>query len=471
MKIKKIVLADLLRLAINLLIRLFKKTICVLLFITTIWFLIVQFNKLNKYSKLNYFVENDQKFMISFDNYMNTSLKSLNETRKWLKSNYKLAGLKNVDQTLFSNTNLIRETRHDKKEKSLCISVLSKERNGQRSYVIQTVISLLTRTKLKYQDRILINIFNVASDPSSHRDLDALGNLLNIINLNDLKDIKLVKLIEGFESQLKIKEALDFSVIMNYIYINQTLCDYALIIEDDAIAAYNWYEKLIDSLRLIDKNTNWFCLKLFTSYRYYDWLAHLNTVVNSILLIFLLTFISVFIYSKLMINVVMRSYLGSFLVSKLSITTSSITNKSTVVIFFLNSCLLIFAYNAFNISPLGYGIIKYSQGFNAVANLYPRSKLNQIAKHVEYTVRSYVQGHVTNFEPKDIALKTYKKTFYLDEYIIEPSLFQHIGLHSSLGGSGKLNDVHLQQYRPFQSYSFNKEYFNLINFDPNYWLS
>ena len=106
-----------------------------------------------------------------------------------------------------------------------------------------------------------------------------------------------------------------------------------------------------------------------------------------------------------------------------------------------------------------------------MANLYPRSKLNQIAKHIEYTVRSYVQGHVTNFEPKDIALKTYKKNFLLDEYIIEPSLFQHIGLHSSLGGSDKLNDVHLQQYRPFQSYSFNKEYFNPISFDSNYWLS
>jgi hypothetical protein len=243
------------------------------------------------------------------------------------------------------------------------------------------------------------------------------------------------------------------------------------MIEDDAIAAHNWYEQLIDSLKLIDANSNWFCLKLFTSYRYYDWLSHLNTVIYSLFTIFFLTFISVFIYSRLMNNIVMKSNFGTCLASKLSITSSNITNKSTVIIFFLNSCLLIFAYNAFNISPLGYGIIKYSQGFNAVANLYPRSKLNQIAKHVEYTVRSYVKGHVTNFEPKDISLKTYKKNFYLDEYIIEPSLFQHIGLHSSLGGSAKLNDVHLQQYRPFQSYSFNKEYFNVIHFDPSYWLS
>ena len=77
---------------------------------------------------------------------------------------------------------------------------------------------------------------------------------------------------------------------------------------------------------------------------------------------------------------------------------------------------------------------------------------------------------ITSFLPKDLLLKEFKNEFRLKEYIVEPAVFQHVGLQSSF--SQRLFDkfnIFKVQYRPFQSYSFNKEYLRPIVFDPNYW--
>lgn len=70
-------------------------------------------------------------------------------------------------------------------------------------------------------------------------------------------------------------------------------------------------------------------------------------------------------------------------------------------------------------------------------------------------------------------LSRYKGEQQLNEYIVEPSLFQHVGVHSSVRKdlSRRPTDVKDNQYRPFQSYSFMKSYGSLVTFDPVYWTS
>jgi len=64
-------------------------------------------------------------------------------------------------------------------------------------------------------------------------------------------------------------------------------CQYGLLFEDDVIAAPSWYEKLATSLRELDDQRpgKWLCLKLFTAFRYYDWITHIPTLVRSVIFV------------------------------------------------------------------------------------------------------------------------------------------------------------------------------------------
>ena len=67
-------------------------------------------------------------------------------------------------------------------------------------------------------------------------------------------------------------------------------CKYALVVEDDVIPARDWYEKLADAINHIETNYNlerFMSLKLFTSFRSYDWILHHATATHWALASFL----------------------------------------------------------------------------------------------------------------------------------------------------------------------------------------
>ena len=103
---------------------------------------------------------------------------------------------------------------------------------------------------------------------------------------------------------MRLIEAADYATTMRMIY-NQSDCAHGLLIEDDSIAAWDWYENLIKAIQIIEENKeNWLCLKLFISYRFYDWLGHLPTVLSSLVFIVLIALIQCFIYHYL--NVIIK---------------------------------------------------------------------------------------------------------------------------------------------------------------------
>ena len=101
----------------------------------------------------------------------------------------------------------------------------------------------------------------------------------------------------------------------------------------------------------------------------------------------------------------------------------------------LNTILIHIWLKCTHISPLGYGLHQFTLGFNAVANVYPREILKDLATYLnEYFQNVHENFGKQNFFeiiPKDEFLKTFKKKFNLKEFILEPSVFQHVGLQSS----------------------------------------
>ena len=95
------------------------------------------------------------------------------------------------------------------------------------------------------------------------------------------------------------------------------------------------------------------------------------------------------------------------------------------------------------------------------------SVLPQLLNFIQFSV-----DNLQYFEPKDILMKKFKKKYGFKEYIIEPALFQHLGLQSSMSLRRiDFQNIYNVQFRPFQSYTFKKEYEKEINFNSNYFNS
>ena len=150
-------------------------------YIVLAWLLILTYTfHFDPNSKYKYYVKSNAQYMRPFDAYKNESLFSLDLMQRWLKEN-------NIEKPIFNK--LPTENRR----KSLCVGIMSMRRvsgsnSRHRFYTIQTVVSLLTRVQLKYQDRILMNIFNLNRNKSitidEHRDLVLLDNLIQIVDID-----------------------------------------------------------------------------------------------------------------------------------------------------------------------------------------------------------------------------------------------------------------------------------------------
>ena len=111
--------------------------------------------------------------MLKFDAYKNPSLVALQHIHNWLHVN-------KIEKPIFNR----QQTKNDdNKKQTLCIGIMSMKRLGQRFYTIQTVTSLLTRVKFKYQDRIVINILNLNRNMSLYQDLILLNVLIQVVDI------------------------------------------------------------------------------------------------------------------------------------------------------------------------------------------------------------------------------------------------------------------------------------------------
>ena len=379
--------------------------------------------------KQHYFFTSNRHFINYIDSYFNSTRTTQQHVVEWLANNSNNSIY--FDDYLFSK-------RFYNSNNILCVGLISKERFSEQKYdyVTQTLISIVTRVQLKHRNKISISIFDVGDSPFK------LKNIVPVIPLAS----------NGLYSNRKINEAINYAQAMRII-AKRNECRHALLIEDDSIVAPDWYTKLCDAIRKIEnKQDEWMSLKLFTSFRHFDWLTHFETVFNSILFICLLFLIQ--------FKTVSNRFVGTK------------QKKLKAFVLFVNLFFFKWLLNSNSISPLGYGLKKFSQGFNTVAVVYPKEQLNFIAEYLEDKINSHLtQGKL--FLPKDLAISQYRRDNHLREYILEPSIVQHVGVHSSLRNDifnrNSNRNIIDYQYRPFHSYSFMKEYSDLIKFEDKFW--
>ena len=139
-------------------------------FIIFIWIVAYILNSFLPFSRSFYYVNTSSEFLRKFDVYYNSSLIAVDNIERWILENR----FKQIKTKLFNQEN---------HEKLFCVGMISKERKGINT-VIPSVTSLLTRIKLKHEDRVDFTLFNVDDNTKRH-DLISLSKFVNVEDLKN----------------------------------------------------------------------------------------------------------------------------------------------------------------------------------------------------------------------------------------------------------------------------------------------
>ena len=366
---------------------------------------------------------------ISYENYLKkaknleaSSLKAKLDIEQWNKSNF----------SRLPFFNKIKSSDH----KFLCVSILSKNRIGTnvKNYVNQAILALLTRTPLRYENKIKIVAINTEENPATNLNLINLNSIIHIENINSK--------INHFN--LRIKEAADYGLVFQYLF-NEN-CQNSIVMEDDAIITFEWFEKIKHSLDHISNvyNNEFAYIKLFTGYKFFDWdwLYYPNAVLKVCFYSILLT---AFNYILITLNRLVK------------------LSKTRKILLGINSLTIIILYNTTSVTPCATSTRLYSTGFGTVSILIPHSKLLPLSDYLNKTVSDYLNGHSQTFDAKDLIIDFFKTKHNFSEFIIEPSIVQHIGMHSALYNRDVSSLGFKNMYKSFSFQDSDK----LIEFNPN----
>ena len=87
-----------------------------------------------------------------------------------------------------------------------------------------------------------------------------------------------------------------------------------------------------------------------------------------------------------------------------------------------------------DLKKMTHGVSEYDQGFNTVSVMMNPKHLDRFAFELETMVwDSLIKKNEKIFVPKDIFYTTYCERYKLKQNAVEPVIFQHVGLFSSLG--------------------------------------
>lgn len=336
------------------------------------------------------------------------------------------------------------------RKKYLCIGVLTMQRQQALfNYLNTIVMALLTRIPAKHHDNISLVILNT-DELSSHREeLKQLSKLLYIDNITS-------RVYHPYE---KTKEAADYALAMKYLHKQD--CSNLLILEDDALAAYDWFQKVHEAIEYVGANYDddaWMCIKLYTGFQYSDWLLHTPTIFKVLFYSLLLTAVN------LAFGETLRKL---FTKNPVPYTRRSLL-PTAVLFLFVCSLSLNCWLTSISTHPIGDGVKKYSQGRNTVGVIFNPNNVVQLADYLLRVVNDLMSARSDYIRPKDVLMNNFKKANGLVEFIVEPSVFQHIGMHSSLSTRDYRSLEILRGI--FKSYSYPDDS-KAIQFDPEYWKS
>lgn len=311
-----------------------------------------------------------------------------------------------------------------------CVGVLSMARTvaPERRYLTTLMASLATRIPWHLQSRVSIRIFVMDRHPELHTEATEMGRLFRVVKPAHPDNISIPE--EGRHGHYIAKEALDYLAAMRAL----EHCRYALLLEDDALAAHDWFAKTEELLGQI-KDANWLYLKLFAPFTWMGWskdgIGHIVTLValglsGALVASFLLaTFLDGQHSAYEAVDGDRRAKVEPRFASPLG--------TLLMLPFFI---VLFHCIGRQHLFPFTRGVHAFPLNASMVATLYPRGQLQRLANHFEHLLRSQSASPHPRYDAKDIIPTAYKRANNLVELIAVPSVFQHTGIHSSLGFKG-----------------------------------
>lgn len=372
------------------------------------------------FSKFNHYEKSYETYMKKTRQLEQSALQAQKDLERWLK--------RTNNSCLFNRTNA-----------DFCLALMSRNRlNSNVNYLVQSLMSILTRVSLR-ETNLAVFLINTEPNPIHNKNALSLASLVHTVNISS----------KVFHSNNRVNEAADYAKVIKLL--DRFNCSYQLIVEDDAIAQVDWFTRVKHLTASIPASLayKWFDIKLFTGYKFFDWdwLSFKYALSKVVLISICLSVLTFYVYS--------------FLIKRYS---SISVSKLGVFLILVNSFGLIVVFNTTSVSPIRSGIREYATGFGGVSVLYNRLYSIRFAEYLERVVSDYVSGKSDFFQPKDLLIEEFRRGNNLSEFIAEPSVFQHTGMHSSLY-ERDLNSVGFEKM--FKSFSF-LDNDKLIKFDEKF---
>ena len=392
-----------------------RELLCLALVLIVLWLAAGVCSLGNRYSA--FYRPDPGKLLREHDMYRDTAMKAWKDLQSYAQS-------KGIQGMLFDKGN------------DICVGILSiiRTRAMERKYLTTLVMSLVTRVNWsKHKDRLSIKIFNMQGNPSEHTEAMELGRLFRVESPKHDEGIQLPPESNHFE-RTKAKENADFLAALRALQH----CKYAIILEDDALASFNWLDSTLAHVESV-KAKNWLYLKLYAPFTWMGWGLEAGHIVTLLSLgvaagLCLSLLVGTCLYGKsanarteyelLGSTQAGRKY-GSFVSPRFCSPTSTLIAVCSLTVLF--HCL-----GRQHLFPYTRGVHKHDLNASMVATLYPQSQIKPLADH--YSQMLILEGVKSRpkYIAKDQVPTDYRTKNNLDELIAVPSVFQHCGIHSSL---------------------------------------
>ena len=312
---------------------------------------------------------------------------------------------------------------------NLCVAILSMNRQGnfQQSYLTRLVMSLVKRMDWKRED-ISISILNMEPNPAEHMEANELGKYFRVkVPHRDTSDISPPEEKHGRSHDLW-NETIDYMAALETV----KQCRYALVLEDDALAAMNWDQKIDAVIKELDRKEKVFCVKPYFPYPSLGWESGWRDFATLGALAVLTALLASLIFGTVLYGTRTKPKNSSKMFeNQLERRTLGLSMLSPVctILLFLNFFEYYHALGRQHVLSPAKGLQERLLGYSLTAALYPQSIISGL---IEF-YRSYLKKtpHY-RIATKDVIPYFFLKQAGLKEYVTNPSIFQHCGVHSSL---------------------------------------
>lgn len=324
----------------------------------------------------------------------------------------------------------------------LCVCMITVARQGGADYLTQSIAALLSRTPWELQHQIRIFIHNLNSPPGDHKEALRLQDLVLVKSVSYDAELRPDSLGPG---RTKLKETIDYITTLKVLLDSD--CDYALVLEDDALAATNWAPDLLCTLRVLESSgpRPWIVLKLFSSFKWIPWFFGESHAIFDVFLLCVTTIaamLSIIAIYWILITLLFRlgrqerDDFGRFEYPKGRLVEP---NMLSMLVLSISVGVFLYLMGRPNVFPYEDGIHSVSIGASAVANLYSRAGLKLLRDHLTNEFfRLKDEGRLSEMKNKDLHFRRIREEMFqksgvsYHELVRLPNLFQHIGAHTSL---------------------------------------